>query len=105
MDKPKLVPALGYLGCSYSFLQTGEPATEAEEVLWQVERALKDAEISSPLGLAAWTEGELIILMVPGRSCKTNVFQVNGYEQKRFFSRPTAPGQNRGSFCDNQNAR
>ena len=70
MDKPKLVPALGYLGCSYTFLQTGEPATEAEEVFCQVERALKDAEISSPLGLAAWTEGELIILMVPGALAK-----------------------------------
>jgi hypothetical protein len=70
MDRLKLMLALGYLGCSYSFLQTGEPATEAEEVLWQVERALKDAEISSPLGLAAWTEGELIILMVPGALAK-----------------------------------
>jgi hypothetical protein len=59
MDKLKLVPALGYLGCSYSFLQTGEPATEAEEVLWQVERVMKDAEISSPLGIAAWTEGAI----------------------------------------------
>jgi hypothetical protein len=30
---------------------------------------------------------------------------VNGYEQKRFVSQPTAPGQNRGSLCGNQNAR
>jgi hypothetical protein len=70
IDKPKLVSALGYLGSSYSFLQTGEPAAEAEEVLWQVERALKDGEISSPPGLAAWREGELIILMVPGALAK-----------------------------------
>jgi hypothetical protein len=30
---------------------------------------------------------------------------VNGYVQKRFVSRATAPGQNRGSLCGNQNAR
>jgi len=51
---------------SYSLLQAGKPVTDAEEVLLQVERALKDAEISSPIGLA-WlrTEGELIVRMVP----------------------------------------
>jgi len=42
-------------------LQAGKPVTDTEEVLWQVELALKDAEIASLIGLAPWAEGELII--------------------------------------------
>jgi hypothetical protein len=52
----KLVPALERLRCSYSLLQTGKPVTDAEDVLWQVERALKHVEISSLIGLA-WLRG------------------------------------------------
>jgi hypothetical protein len=52
----ELVPALEHLRRSYRVLQAGGPVTDAEEVLWQVERALKDAEIASLIGLA-WLRG------------------------------------------------
>jgi hypothetical protein len=48
----ELVPALERLRYSYKVLQAGKPVTDAEEVLWHVERALKDAEIASLIGLA-----------------------------------------------------
>lgn len=100
----ELVPALERLRRSYRVLQACKPVTDAEEVLWQVERALNDAETASLIGLAPWAEGDIIIDMVAA-SLQSNVFHVNGHEQKRFFSRQTALGENRGSFCDNQHAR
>ena len=65
---------------------TGTTFTDAEDVLFQVERTQKDAEISSLIGLAPWTEGALIIRMAR-RFYKANVFHVKVHEQKRFFSR------------------
>lgn len=40
----KLVPALERLRQSYRAILAGNPATNADEVLWQVETALKHAE-------------------------------------------------------------
>ena len=54
---------------------TGTTFTDAEDVLFQVERTQKDAEISSLIGLAPWTEGALIIRMAR-RRYKSNVFHV-----------------------------
>jgi hypothetical protein len=42
----ELVPALERLRRSYIVLLAGKPVTDAEEVLWQVEGALIDAEKS-----------------------------------------------------------
>jgi hypothetical protein len=42
----ELVPALERLRRSYKMLLAGKPVTDAEEVLWQVDGALKDAEAS-----------------------------------------------------------
>jgi hypothetical protein len=39
----ELVPALERLRRSYRVLQADKPVTDAEEVLWQVQQALKDA--------------------------------------------------------------
>ena len=52
----ELVPALERLRRSYRVLQAGRPVSDAEEVLRQVERALKDAEVASLIGLA-WLRG------------------------------------------------
>jgi hypothetical protein len=43
----ELVPALERLRRSYKLLLAGKPVTDAEEVLWQVEGALRDAEQSA----------------------------------------------------------
>jgi hypothetical protein len=64
---------------------TGTTVTDAEDALLKVKRT-KDAEISSLIGLAPWTEGALIIRMAR-RFYKSNVFHVKVHEQKRFFSR------------------
>jgi hypothetical protein len=40
----ELVPALERLRRSYKMLLAGKPVTDAEEILWQVDGALKDAE-------------------------------------------------------------
>jgi hypothetical protein len=40
----KLVPALEQLRQSYRAILAGKPVTNADEVLWQVETALKHAE-------------------------------------------------------------
>ncbi len=42
----EFVPALERLRRSYNVLLAGKPVTDAEEILWQVEGALKDAERS-----------------------------------------------------------
>ncbi len=43
----ELVPALERLRRSYKVLLAGKSVTDAEEVLWQVEGALQDAEKST----------------------------------------------------------
>src|ERR1700733_15203342 len=52
----ELVPTLERLRNSYRLLRANMPVTEAEEILWRVEQCLKDAEVSSLLGLA-WLRG------------------------------------------------
>jgi hypothetical protein len=52
----ELAPALERLRRSYRVLHAGKPVTDAEEVLWQVEQALKHLEILSLIGLA-WLRG------------------------------------------------
>jgi hypothetical protein len=52
----ELVPTLERLRNSYRRLRAGEPVTDAEEILWRVEQCLKDAKVSSLLGLA-WLRG------------------------------------------------
>jgi hypothetical protein len=52
----ELVPTLERLRNSYRLLRTDKPVTDAEEILWRVEQCLKDAEVSSLLGLA-WLRG------------------------------------------------
>jgi hypothetical protein len=52
----ELVPALEHLRRSYRVLHAGKPVTDAEEVLWQVERALRHLETLSLIGLA-WLRG------------------------------------------------
>jgi hypothetical protein len=52
----ELVPTLERLRSSYRLLRADKPVTDAEEILWRVEQCLKDAEISSLLGLA-WLRG------------------------------------------------
>jgi hypothetical protein len=47
----------------------------------QQRRVLKDAEISSLIGLAPWAEGELDIRMVPA-FLQSNVFHAKGHEQR-----------------------
>ena len=41
-----LVDALEHLRSSYKVLQTGKPVSDAAEILWQVEVALREAERS-----------------------------------------------------------
>lgn len=43
----ELVPALERIRLSYKVLLAGNPVTDAEEVLWQVEGALRDAKQSA----------------------------------------------------------
>jgi hypothetical protein len=43
----QLVPALERLRSSYATLLAGKSVTDSEEILWQVDGALKDAERSS----------------------------------------------------------
>ena len=43
----ELVPALERLQRSYKVLLAGKPVTDAEEVMWQVEGALRDAKQSA----------------------------------------------------------
>jgi hypothetical protein len=52
----ELVPTLERLRNSYRLLRADMPVTDAEEILWRVEQCLKDAEVSSLLGLA-WLRG------------------------------------------------
>ena len=52
----ELIPTLERLRNSYRLLRAGEPVTDAEEILWRVEQCLKDAKLSSLLGLA-WLRG------------------------------------------------
>jgi hypothetical protein len=51
-----VVSTLERLRNSYRLLRANKPVTEAEEILWRVEQCLKDAELSSLLGLA-WLRG------------------------------------------------
>jgi len=63
----QLVPNLERLRNSYRLLRADKPITDAEEILWRVEQCLKDAELSSLLGLAPRTEWGTITSARPRR--------------------------------------
>jgi len=56
LSNSQLVPTVKRLLRSYQLLRAGETVTDVEEVLWQVEWALKDVETASLHGLSLLRE-------------------------------------------------
>jgi hypothetical protein len=69
----QLVPALERLRSSYKALLVGKSVTDSEEILWQVEGALKDAERATnvlTLDSLRRPEGPSFVWAVPAKDDK-----------------------------------